>query len=66
MESGLLRAKDLQVIGEKNCFTRAFLPGGEYNAIRVSRIADVLEYKPSFNYNPAIAEEEAIELWGPY
>lgn len=66
LESGLLRAKDLQVVGEANCFTRVFLPGGEYNAIRVSRIADVLEYKPSFNYNPAIAEEEAIELWGPY
>ncbi len=66
LESGLLRAKDLQIVGEKNSFTRVFLPGGEYNAIRVSRIADVLEYKPSFNYNPAIAEEEAIELWGPY
>ncbi len=66
LESGLLRAKDLPVIGEKNCFTRTFLPGGEYNAMRVSRVADVLRYKPSFNFNPAIAEEEAVELWGPY
>ena len=66
LESGLLRAKDLPLPGVRNCFTRTFLPGGEYNAIRVNRVAHVLDYKTSFNYNPLIAEEEAIELWGPY
>lgn len=62
LESGLLRAKDL-LIG-KNLFTRIFLPGGEYNAVQVSRLSDMLKFQPPFDFNPAVAEEEAIDLWG--
>lgn len=45
LESGLLRAKDLPVTGKNNCYSRAFLPAGEYNALRVSRVSNVLNYR---------------------
>jgi hypothetical protein len=66
LESGLLRAKDLEIDEHKNRFARVFLPGGEYNAVAVSRIAETLMYQIPFSIDPKIIEEEAIDLWGPY
>ena len=66
LESGLLRAKDLSLENAPHCFTRVFLPGGEYNAVAVSRITDVLNYKPLFTIDPKFVEEEINDLWGPY
>lgn len=65
-ESGLLRAKDQTIDTDNNVYTRQFLPGGEYNAIHMSRIADTLRYKSDLIVDPKIIEEESIELWGPY
>jgi len=39
LDSGLLRAKDAPVGPAASHYTRVFLPGGEYNALQVSRIA---------------------------
>jgi hypothetical protein len=39
LDSGLLRAKDAPVGPTASHYTRVFLPGGEYNALQVSRIA---------------------------
>lgn len=66
LESGLLRAKDWQIDENNKRFTRVFLPGGEYNAVAVSRIAETLVYQTPFSIDPKVIEEEAIDLWGPY
>ena len=67
LESGLLRARDLPISSGSSIFMRKFLPGGEYNALQVSRIADTLSYnKNGITIDPKFAEEESIELWGRY
>lgn len=67
LESGLLRARDLPAHRGSSIFMRKFLPGGEYNALQVSRIADTLNYDvSSVAIDPNFAEEETIELWGRY
>jgi hypothetical protein len=65
LDSGLLRAKDEVVHSTNAVFERQVLPGGEYNAIHVSRIADTLRCSPAA-IDPQLAMEEACELWGPY
>jgi hypothetical protein len=65
LDSGLLRAKDNPINPDLTCFDREFFPGGEYNAVQVSRIADSWRYQPSA-IDPLLAMEEAFDIWGPY
>lgn len=65
LDSGLLRAKDSPVGSDLQCFDREFFPGGEYNAVQVSRIADSWRYQ-ALPIDPLLAMEEALDLWGPY
>jgi hypothetical protein len=60
LDSGMLKAIDFMVDDHK--FTRAFLHGGEYNAVRVSRLVDALR-APVINIPADIAEREARDLW---
>lgn len=64
LESGLLRAEDGQTEETKGGFSRIFLPGGEYNSIALSRIADTFNFVGTFQCDNNLAEEEAIDLWG--
>src|SRR5947209_20138087 len=57
LDSGLLRAKDNSIDPEQSCFNREFFPGGEYNAVQVSRIADSWRYQTSA-IDPLLAMEE--------
>ena len=65
LDSGLLRAKDVAIDSARMHFDREFFPGGEYNAVQVSRIADSWRYQTSA-VDPLLATEEALDLWGPY
>jgi hypothetical protein len=65
LDSGLLRAMDYATDPTNSVFDRQVLPGGEYNAIHVSRIADTLSCSPAA-IDPQLAMEEACELWGTY
>jgi hypothetical protein len=63
LDSGLIRAMDRILNSENGVYEREFFPGGEYNAVQVSRIADVLRCD-KLTIDPKLTEEEALELWG--
>lgn len=63
LDSGLIRAMDKSIGQENVVFEREFLPGGEYNAVQVSRIADILRCE-EVAVNPKLIKEESLELWG--
>ncbi len=67
LDSGLLRAKDISINSDQTSFEREFFPGGEYNAVQVSRIADSWRYQSLASpFDPQLATEDALDLWGPY
>jgi hypothetical protein len=59
LDAGLLKALDY---GEGFHFSRAFTAGGEYNAVRVSRLAETLR-SPRISVDAVIAREESLDLW---
>jgi len=63
LDYGLLRAVDTPLTADKSTYGRWLLPGGEYKAIEVTRIADAWRNTVPPDIE-RMCEEEAVELWG--
>lgn len=64
LDTGLLRAKDFSYPEAPRRWGRFILPGGEFKAIEVARIAGAYKHRPKKVTN--VITEELLDLWGPY